>query len=59
MDLLGEDEAPPIDAPEAFGVFRISAAARTGLDALEAAWWRELLKMRKDTIRPVHDVELP
>jgi GTP-binding protein len=59
MDLLGEDEAPPIDAPDAFGVFAISAAARTGLDTLKAAWWRELLQMRKATIQPVRDVELP
>ena len=59
MDLLGEDEPPPIEAPDAFGTFTISAAARTGLDALEAAWWRELLKMRKATVQPVRDVELP
>src|SRR5215204_507886 len=50
MDLLGEDEAPPIEAPDAFGVFAISAAARTGLDTLKAAWWRELLQMRKVAI---------
>jgi GTP-binding protein len=59
MDLLGEDEAPPLDAPDAFGVFAISAAARTGLDTLKAAWWRELLQMRKAAIQPVRDVELP
>src|SRR3954451_16434382 len=35
MDLLGEDEAPPIEARDAFGIFTISAAARTGLDALK------------------------
>src|SRR5215204_3957013 len=39
MDLLGEDEAPPIDADEAFGVYAISAAARQGLDPLLDAWW--------------------
>src|SRR3954470_18233197 len=59
MDLLGEDEPPPIEAPDAFGVFAISAAGRTGLDALQTAWWRELLQMRKATIQPVRDVELP
>ena len=59
MDLLGEDEPPPIEAPEAFGVFAISAAARTGLDALKLAWWRRLLDMRKLTVQPVKDVELP
>jgi GTP-binding protein len=59
MDLLGEDEAPPIEASEAFGVFTISAAARTGLDELKLAWWRRLLAMRKAQARPVQDVELP
>jgi GTP-binding protein len=59
MDLLGEDEPPPIEAPEAFGVFAISAAARTGLDALKLAWWRRLLDMRKAAVQPVQDVELP
>ena len=59
MDLLGEDEAPPIEAPDAFGVFAISAAARTGLDALKLAWWRRLLDMRKAAVQPVKDVELP
>ena len=47
MDLLGETEPPPIDAPDAFGVFAISAAARQGLDALLAAWWSQLLDMQK------------
>src|SRR5918911_1301132 len=44
MDLLGESEPPPIAAPEALGVFAISSAARTGLDALLDAWWRQLLE---------------
>src|SRR6476659_3281044 len=39
MDLLGDDEPPPIDAPDAFAVLAISAAARDGLDPLLAAWW--------------------
>lgn len=47
MDLWGTDPAPPIDAPDAFGVFPISAAARAGLDALLAAWWQQLLAQRK------------
>ena len=59
MDLLGEDEPPPIEAPDAFGMFAISAAARTGLDALKLAWWRRLLDMRKAAAQPVKDVELP
>jgi len=53
MDLLGDDDAPPIDAPDAFGVFAISAAGRTGLDAILAAWWARLLEMKKTAaVRP-------
>jgi GTP-binding protein len=53
MDLLGDDDAPPIEAPDAFGVFAISAAGRTGLDSLLAAWWTRLLEMRKTAaVRP-------
>jgi len=61
MDLLGEDEPPPIDAPDAFGVFAISAAARLGLDALISAWWTQLLEMRKADERAAaaSRVELP
>ena len=59
MDLLGEDEPPPIETPDAFGVYAISAAARTGLDALNQAWWSRLLEMRKLVIQPLRDVELP
>lgn len=47
LDLLGEDYVPEIEAPGAFGLFSISAAGRLGLDALKAAWWTELLAMRK------------
>ena len=59
MDLLGDDEPPPIEAPDAFGVFAISAAARTGLDELTLAWWRRLLEMKKAAATPVRDVHLP
>src|SRR5215208_158268 len=59
MDLLGDDEPPPIETSDAFGVYAISAAARTGLDALKQAWWSRLLEMRKLVIQPVRDVELP
>ncbi|HVS60441.1 MAG TPA: GTPase ObgE [Gemmatimonadaceae bacterium] len=51
MDLLGEEYAPPIDAPGAFGLFAVSAPAREGLDALAAAWWTELLRL-KQSVRP-------
>jgi GTPase len=61
MDLLGETEAPPIDAPDAFGVFTISSAARQGLESLLARWWTRLLEMRKDDERAAASarVELP
>ena len=58
MDLLGETEPPPIDAPDAFGVFAISAAARQGLESLLAAWWQRLLDMKKATVR-VSDTAIP
>ncbi|HTK47550.1 MAG TPA: GTPase ObgE [Gemmatimonadaceae bacterium] len=59
MDLLGEDEPPPIEAPDAFGVYAVSAAARNGLETLELAWWRQLHSMRRAEVTPVRDVELP
>ena len=59
MDLLGEYEAPPIDAPDAFGVYAISAPAREGLETLTAGWWRQLLAMRKATVRSDDQVAQP
>ena len=59
MDLLGDDAAPPIEAPGAFGIYAISGAARIGLEELKLAWWRELLAMRKAVVQPVRDLELP
>ncbi|MEO7455202.1 MAG: GTPase ObgE [Gemmatimonadaceae bacterium] len=59
MDLLGEDEPAPIDAPDAFGVFAISAAGRAGLEEIKLAWWRRLLDMRKAKAQPIKDVMLP
>jgi len=59
MDLLGEDEPAPIDAPNAFGIYAISAAGRSGLDELKLAWWRRLLEMRKASLQPIKDVVLP
>jgi len=47
LDLLGEHYVPEIEAPDAFGLYAISAAARSGLDELKAAWWSRLLTMRK------------
>ena len=59
MDLLGNDPPPPIDAPDAFGVFAISAAGRTGLDPLLAAWWSRILELKKAVIRRDDTVALP
>jgi GTP-binding protein len=59
MDLLGDDEGPPIEAPDAFGRFAISAAVRTGLEPLLAAWWSRLLEMKKASVRTDDVVELP
>jgi GTP-binding protein len=59
MDLLGEDEPAPIEAPEAFGVYAISAAARTGLEELKLAWWRRVLGMKKEVAKPIQDLQLP
>jgi GTPase len=50
MDLFGELDAPPVHAPEAFGVFAISSAARKGLDTLLAGWWDKLLALRKTAL---------
>jgi len=46
LDLLGEHYVPDIDAPDAFGIFSISAPGRMGLDVLLDAWWKRLLEMR-------------
>jgi GTP-binding protein len=59
MDLLGDDEPPPIDAPDAFGIFAISAAARTGLEPVLAAWWSRLLGMKKERVKQDDSVPLP
>ncbi len=50
LDLLGEEYVPDIDAPDAFGVFSISAAGREGLDALLAAWWSKILELKKSLV---------
>ena len=59
MDLLGDDEPPPIEAPDAFGLFAVSAPGRQGLDTLLAAWWKELLALRKAAERADEPIELP
>ncbi|HZK78000.1 MAG TPA: GTPase ObgE [Gemmatimonadaceae bacterium] len=47
MDLFGEDYIPPIEAPDAFAMFAVSAAARTGLDTLLLAWWKEIMRIKQ------------
>jgi GTP-binding protein len=59
MDLLGDDDPPPLEAPDAFGVYAISAAGRTGLETLMAAWWSRLLGMRTAVQRAHDEVALP
>ena len=59
MDLLGDEPAPPIDAGDAFGVFAISAAGRTGLEPMIAAWWSRLLQFKKATVKRDDSVTLP
>jgi GTP-binding protein len=59
LDLLGEDYSPPIEAPESFGSFAVSAAARTGLDTLLAGWWSQLLEIGKIEERRIAITDLP
>jgi GTP-binding protein len=59
MDLLGETEPPPIDAPGALGIFAVSSAARAGIDPLLAAWWKLLLKFRTANEQAKAGVQLP
>jgi GTP-binding protein len=59
LDLLGEDYVPPIEAPDAFAIMAISAAARTGLDELLAAWWSALLGLRRLVDKPADHAERP
>jgi GTP-binding protein len=59
MDLLGETDAPPIEAPDAFGIYTISSAGRQGLSELVDQWWRQLLAQRKANERSAARVELP
>jgi GTP-binding protein len=51
MDLLGGDPPPDIQTQGAFGVYAISAPARSGLDALLAAWWSKLQQLRAERER--------
>ncbi|HEY4216899.1 MAG TPA: GTPase ObgE [Gemmatimonadaceae bacterium] len=59
MDLFANEPAPPIDAPDAFGVFAISAAGREGLDPLLSAWWSRVLDLKKAVVVRDDSVPLP
>ncbi len=59
MDLLGEMDPPPIEAPDAFGIFSISSATRDGLDELLDGFWRELLGQKQAAARQASDLLLP
>ena len=59
MDLMGEEYLPPIEAPGSFGSYAVSGAARTGIDELLDAWWRQLLALRKTAERRGEHAELP
>ncbi|MGQ0764157.1 MAG: GTPase ObgE [Gemmatimonadota bacterium] len=55
MDLLGESWLPPIGTQDAFGVWGISAAARTGLDEMLGGWWTQLLAASATTSATVRE----
>ncbi|HUQ48618.1 MAG TPA: GTPase ObgE [Gemmatimonadaceae bacterium] len=59
MDLFGEDYIPPIEAPDAFALFAVSAANRTGLDTLLSSWWKELLRLKQDIVAEVAKTVVP
>ena len=59
MDLFGEDYIPPIEAPDAFALFAVSAANRTGLDVLLATWWKELLRLKQNIVAEVAKTVVP
>ena len=59
MDLMGEEYLPPIEAPGSFGSYAVSGAARTGIDELLDAWWRQLLSMHKTAEGRGEHAELP
>ena len=58
LGLLGEHYIPEIDTRGAFGTFAISAAGRMGLDVMLDGWWRRLLAMRAEALKPEQDAQL-
>jgi GTP-binding protein len=59
MDLLGEMDAPPLEAPDAFGIFTISSATREGLGDLLDALWGQLLEQKRVAARQASELLLP
>ncbi|MDQ3519476.1 MAG: GTPase ObgE [Gemmatimonadota bacterium] len=59
MDLWGDDELPAIETADAFAVFAVSGAARTGLNELLDGLWKRLLALRKSAERSEADAILP
>jgi len=59
MDLMGDLEPPPLEAPEAFATYAISAANREGLDELNAGLWTRLLALKKEERRRAAEAPLP
>jgi GTP-binding protein len=59
MDVLGDMEPPPIDAPDAFAIFATSAVTRSGIEELLEGWWRQLLSLKTMAARQADDVLLP
>jgi GTP-binding protein len=59
MDLFGEDYLPPIETENAFAMFAVSAANRTGLDGLLASWWKELQRLDKRDVVEKASASMP
>ena len=59
MDLMGDLEAPPLEAADAFATFAISAANRDGLEELKSGLWARLLALKKEERRRAAEAPLP
>lgn len=57
LDLLGEHYIPEIDPKGAFAMYAISGAGRMGLDTMLDGWWRQLLAMRAEALKPEQDAQ--
>lgn len=56
LDLLGEEYTPELRTDDAFGIFSISGAARTGLQPMLESWYTSLVRLRQ--LKPAAEVEL-